>query len=291
MMKIVITGLILLFGRICFLQSSISSSVQGTWKGVLLKDGQKEKEALVFYLDLVIKDNEITGKTREELYDTDLFAVKKIKGKIDGKKINFNEFVIEAQKNSSKISWCTSDFSCSYSDSTGYLSGVFTSNSCKRLSGKIILYRSMEKFKDKEEKLLSHVWRDDLLNDIKMGRKAPEIREKEMNNFKFQSIYFDHDKTEIKAEFHAYLKEMIRVVNGHSDLRIQITGHTDNVGSDAYNIDLSKRRAKSIEDFFKLNGLELNKLKIDFKGETEPIDNNQTEEGKRKNRRVDFKFI
>jgi OOP family OmpA-OmpF porin len=290
-MKIVITGLIIFIAGICLSQKSVLNPIQGTWKGVLLKDAQKESEAIVFYLDLVIKDGEITGKTREELYDTDLFAVKRIKGKIDGNKFNFNEFVIETQKSSSKTTWCNSDFVCVYTDSTGYITGSFSSSNCKRLSGKIVLYRSLEKFKDKEEKLLSHVWRDDLLKDIKSGRKAPEIREKEMKNFKFQAIYFDHDKTEIKQEFHAYLKEMIRVVNGHSDLRIQITGHTDNVGSNSYNEDLSRRRAKSIEDFFKANGLELKKLKIDFKGESEPIDNNQTEEGKRKNRRVDFKFI
>ncbi len=290
-MKIFILGLIIFFAGICFSQNSNVNPIQGTWKGVLFKDGHKESEALVFYLDLVIKGLEITGRTREELYDTDLFAAKKIKGKIDGNKFNFSEFVIEAQKSSSKVSWCNSDFQCVYTDSTGYITGTFSSSTCKRLSGKIVLYRSLEKFRDKEEKLLSHVWRDDLLKDIKLGRKAPEIREKEMKNFKFQAIYFDHDKTEIKQEFHAYLKEMIRVVNGHSDLRIQITGHTDNVGSDVYNQDLSRRRAKSIEDFFKANGLELKKLKIDFKGESEPIDNNQTEEGKRKNRRVDFKFI
>jgi outer membrane protein OmpA-like peptidoglycan-associated protein len=265
--------------------------IQGVWKGVLLRDGFNEKDALVFYLDLKINTNEISGKTREEVYDTDNFAVKKIKGNFDDNKLNFTEFVIEAQKSNSKISWCNSDFKGEYNELTGYLSGVFISNSCKRLAGKFILYRDTTTFRYKEEKLISHVWRDVLLKDIKAGYNAPEIRKFERDNFKFYPIYFDHDKTEIKEEFHSYLLKMIRVVNGHSDLRIQITGHTDDVGSDIYNIDLSKRRAKSIEDFFKANGLELTKLKIDFKGETEPIDNNQTEEGKRKNRRVDFKFI
>jgi OmpA-OmpF porin, OOP family len=286
-MKFLVAIIFGLFSSILFCQNPLT----GLWKGVLLRDGFKEKESLVFYLDLKINEKEISGKTRQEVYDTDLFAVKKIKGNFSENKINLSEFVVEAQKSSSKVTWCNFDLSGEYNDSTGYLSGTYKSNSCKRTSGKFILYRTSEVFREKEEKLISHVWRDVLLKDLKAGYNAPEIRILERDNFKFTPIYFDHDKTEIKAEFHPYLLRMIRVVNGHSDLRIQITGHTDDVGSDIYNIDLSRRRAKSIEDFFKANGLELNKLKIDFKGETEPIDNNQTEEGKRKNRRVDFKFI
>ena len=84
---------------------------------------------------------------------------------------------------------------------------------------------------------------------------------------------------------------MARVVNGHSDLRIKIIGHTDADGSDIYNIDLSARRAKAIQEYFLKCGLESFKLVIDFKGEKMPIDNNQTSEGKQHNRRVDFQFI
>jgi outer membrane protein OmpA-like peptidoglycan-associated protein len=84
---------------------------------------------------------------------------------------------------------------------------------------------------------------------------------------------------------------MTRVVDGHTDLRIKVTGHTDNVGSDAYNIDLSKRRAQSLIDFFVAHGLSKDRIEIDFKGESDPIDNNSTPEGKQHNRRVDFVFI
>jgi outer membrane protein OmpA-like peptidoglycan-associated protein len=123
------------------------------------------------------------------------------------------------------------------------------------------------------------------------GRKAPEIQELERKNFQFQPIYFDHNKAEIKPEFYNYLAKMARVVNGHSDLRIKIIGHTDADGSDIYNIDLSARRAKAIQEYFLKCGLESFKLVIDFKGEKMPIDNNQTSEGKQHNRRVDFQFI
>jgi outer membrane protein OmpA-like peptidoglycan-associated protein len=81
------------------------------------------------------------------------------------------------------------------------------------------------------------------------------------------------------------------MVKSHSDLRILITGHTDSDGSDVYNIDLSKRRAAALEHFFESNGLQKSRVEIDFKGEKEPVDKNDTDSGKQKNRRVDFSFI
>jgi outer membrane protein OmpA-like peptidoglycan-associated protein len=84
---------------------------------------------------------------------------------------------------------------------------------------------------------------------------------------------------------------MARVVDGHSDLRIKVTSHTDGDGSDAYNIELSKKRAEAIVNHFVSLGLSKDRIVIDFKGEKEPIDNNNTPEGKQKNRRVDFSFI
>jgi outer membrane protein OmpA-like peptidoglycan-associated protein len=85
--------------------------------------------------------------------------------------------------------------------------------------------------------------------------------------------------------------KIIKITKSHSDLRIQVTGHTDSDGSNTYNKKLSKRRAESIIKFFTKRGLRRDRIVIDFKGESEPIETNQTKDGKRKNRRVDFTFI
>jgi OOP family OmpA-OmpF porin len=84
---------------------------------------------------------------------------------------------------------------------------------------------------------------------------------------------------------------MARVLDGIHDLRVEITGHTDAVGTDQYNIGLSERRAKAIKDYFKKQGIDPEKLEIDFKGKREPVESNKTKEGKQRNRRVHFKFI
>jgi outer membrane protein OmpA-like peptidoglycan-associated protein len=133
-------------------------------------------------------------------------------------------------------------------------------------------------------------WVNRFVSDYKMGYFAPEIREKERLAFVFQPIYFDYDRAEIKPEYEPYLKKIIRIVNGHTDLRIKVTGNTDADGSNDYNIELSKKRAQVLIDYFSKHGLSTDKIVIDFKGEDNPVDSNSTPEGKQKNRRVDIRF-
>jgi outer membrane protein OmpA-like peptidoglycan-associated protein len=266
-------------------------NLKGNWQGILLKDGKKSAESEIFYLSIEMNGTSINGKSREEYYRSTNYIIQKTKGSVEKNEIKITQFIVEKKKISSKISVCSIDLNLHYVDSTGYLEGTFISNSCRGNTGKIILYRSTVTFSDADPVLIDHSWRDRFLLDLSKGRKAPEIQELERKNFQFQPIYFDHDKAEIKPEFYNYLAKMARVVNGHSDLRIKIIGHTDADGSDIYNVDLSARRAKAIHEYFLKCGLESFKLVIDFKGEKMPIDNNQTNEGKQHNRRVDFQFI
>jgi outer membrane protein OmpA-like peptidoglycan-associated protein len=170
------------------------------------------------------------------------------------------------------------------------LEGTYESK-CPEEKGKIILYKSKFDFNDKPEPLQAHSWFDRFANDLKEGLSSPEQRLVELRNFKFDPIYFDYDKYEIKGEYQDYLRKMIKMVKSHSDLRIKITGHTDADGSDKYNEKLSQNRAKALIRFFEENGLEKSRVVIDFKGEKQPVDSNKTPEGKQKNRRVDFAFI
>jgi outer membrane protein OmpA-like peptidoglycan-associated protein len=277
---------------IVFFQEIATSQVnlKGLWQGVLLKDGAKESESMPFFIQFEDSDGAI-GRSREEVFNTEFYAVCRTKGSRVGNSVKFQQTVSEKQTRSTKVVWCMMSAEMEFIDSTGYLLGKFTSSSCKRHSGKIILFRSKAKFSDTDSGILSHSWRDIFLDDLKHKRKAPEIREMERKNFVFQPIYFDYDKAIVKPEFHTFLVKMIRVVNGHSDLRIKITGHTDADGSDAYNDQLSKQRAQALKDFFVQNGLAADRLVIDFKGEKAPIDSNNTPEGKQRNRRVDFEFI
>jgi outer membrane protein OmpA-like peptidoglycan-associated protein len=82
----------------------------------------------------------------------------------------------------------------------------------------------------------------------------------------------------------AYLKEK-------SNLKVEISGHTDNIGSDADNQLLSENRARAVVEYFVQNGISPERLTYKGYGSTKPIAGNQTDEGRAKNRRVEMKII
>ncbi len=287
MMRSILFILFLVTSRNYFAQTDFG----GVWQGIMVKDGFKNEQGTILYAIFAINSGIIEGKTRDEVYNTDQFAVKKIKGTVKKNTLQFNQIVTEKKKNNSKTNWCNIDARLTFNDSTGYLEGNYTSSDCKRNSGKIILYRSTAKFSATDESMLAHSWMKFFIEDLKKGYNAPTIRDVERKNFVFQPIYFDYDKAEIRAEYNDFLIKMARIVDGHTDLRIKVTGHTDADGSDAYNLELSQRRAQVLIDFFMSKGLSRDRIEIDFKGEKSPADSNSTPEGRQNNRRVDFSFI
>jgi OmpA-OmpF porin, OOP family len=267
-----------------------AQSLKGNWQGLLIRDGQTIDQATIIYFDFT-DNGDFIGKSREEVTGKDAFVVKKLKGTKQAKSVKLKQFVADKKKEASGVKWCNFEATLNFVDSTGYLEGKYTSTECRGYSGRIICYRSSMPMSMEPTVKEVQSWRPIFVEDIRKGRKAPEVRDIERKNFQFQPIYFDHDKAEIKTEFRPFLISLAKVVNGHSDLRIKVVGHTDADGSDAYNIDLSQRRAQAIIDFFVGLGLSRDRIQIEFKGETEPIGDNSTAEGKQLNRRVDFAFI
>ena len=79
--------------------------------------------------------------------------------------------------------------------------------------------------------------------------------------------------------------------DSNNTLKIQINGHTDNVGSDENNLILSSNRAKAVQDFLIKNGILASRLSYKGFGETKPIDSNETEWGRQNNRRTEFVML
>lgn len=106
-----------------------------------------------------------------------------------------------------------------------------------------------------------------------------------------QNIFFDVDKFDLKEKSIAELKKILRFLTDNPTVKVEISGHTDNVGSDAYNLQLSEKRARSVSNFLMANGVEASRLKTRGFGSGQPIAENSTEEGRQKNRRIEFKII
>lgn len=274
--------------------SALNSSAgipDGTWQGILVQSGRKMEEGTLLYARFSVSGNTISGKMREEIYDTENYAIKQFNGSLKNGTITLRQTVVERKTKNSRLKWCLLNIELKYDSIKGYLEGTFESSDCKRTMGKVILFRSTYNWADGDQNELSHIWFKPFIREYNEGLSAPEIRKIERDNFVFEPIYFDYDKSDIRPEHYAFLDRLVKVVKGHSDLRVRVTGHTDSDGSDAYNDTLSQKRARAIIDYFVAKGLSPDRLEFDFKGEKQPADTNNTPEGKQRNRRVDFSFI
>ena len=84
------------------------------------------------------------------------------------------------------------------------------------------------------------------------------------------------------------MEEAYKALVANPDVQVEISGHTDNVGSDAYNQELSLRRAQSVKNWLVQRGVAGNRMKTVGKGENEPVASNDTAEGRAENRRIEF---
>ena len=104
-----------------------------------------------------------------------------------------------------------------------------------------------------------------------------------------EGIFFDFDKSIIKPEGRPVLDEIVTVLNSNPSMRVDIQGHTDSVGSDAWNQGLSERRARAVMKYLVSAGITPERLTAKGFGEGSPATTNETKEGRALNRRVELK--
>lgn len=106
-----------------------------------------------------------------------------------------------------------------------------------------------------------------------------------------RNLLFDTNKTKIRNISTPSLEELYQLLVTNANMRIRITGHTDNVGTERYNKRLSEGRAKAVYDEMIKRGIDASRMEWEGKGSTEPIESNDTEEGRAENRRVEFTIL
>jgi outer membrane protein OmpA-like peptidoglycan-associated protein len=119
--------------------------------------------------------------------------------------------------------------------------------------------------------------RDIALQPIEVGSKIV------LNN-----IYFNTDSDSLLQGSKYELDRLIKIMNEHKGMVIEVSAHTDNVASKKYNIDLSSRRAQSVANYLIVQGVDKKRFLVKGYGESQPIADNKTEAGRQKNRRVEF---
>ncbi len=123
----------------------------------------------------------------------------------------------------------------------------------------------------------------ELVSIDKLREKGEAVR---INN-----IFFEFNKYELKPESYPELNRLAKFLQSNPEARVEILGHTDSIGTNAFNMRLSQKRAQVVVDYLIHCGCNENKLIARGYGESEPVTSNDTEEGRAMNRRVEFKLI
>jgi len=125
------------------------------------------------------------------------------------------------------------------------------------------------------------------------NKGCPEIKEavKKKLEFATKGIYFETNKAIIKPISYSKLNQIVKIVNDYPDYDVRLSGHTDNVGSDDYNLNLSQNRVDAVKAYLVNNGINANRISAIGYGKTMPVASNNSEVGKALNRRVEIELF
>ncbi|SMC75403.1 OmpA family protein [Moheibacter sediminis] len=129
------------------------------------------------------------------------------------------------------------------------------------------------------------------LSNIRLATSGEDVRSQILKDGKYSTnaILFNSGSSKLKSESDSSIKKIADILKENPDLRLKIIGHTDADGDQNANLRLSKERAESVKnELINIYGINSSKLQTDGKGESEPVAENSTSEGKAQNRRVEF---
>ena len=128
---------------------------------------------------------------------------------------------------------------------------------------------------------------------VKTNKGCPEIKaeEKKILDEAFKNLLFETNSDVIVESSYNSLNKLASLLINHPKYKIHLEGHTDNVGNDDANMDLSKRRSIAVKNYLIQKGVQEFRISTDGFGETRPVDTNDTDDGRHNNRRVEMNII
>jgi len=109
--------------------------------------------------------------------------------------------------------------------------------------------------------------------------------------YRLDNVHFDTDKASLRPDSYTQLNELLDYLKRHEEVKIEIAGHTDNVGSPPHNLKLSQDRATAIRNYLLAKGIKAIRLTVKGYGDTQPVADNNSEEGRQLNRRTEVRIL
>ncbi len=135
-----------------------------------------------------------------------------------------------------------------------------------------------------------HQGKQALIKNIRIAKGSKKLYDRIVADGKFvtRGILFDVNKATIKPESMGVINQIVKMMKAHEDLKLRVEGHTDSDGEKGFNQELSEKRAAAVKDVLVESGIASSRLKTKGHGESKPVNDNSTPEGKANNRRVEF---
>lgn len=283
---------ILLLACATLITSYISAqNVTGNWQGIMTHpaDTAGFTDNYAFWLNIEQEGDEIVGHSRVELANSKNFAVMNFKGAFKNNHLNIVEKSWEESymQDGMFINWCLKQMSLIYTweDSTESLRGIWTSKEEGCGPGEIYVHRSRKEFNKRTAQSHDYITFSQFKQKLRTGETVLNTK------VILPEVTFEAYKSALISEARPILRELKDVMNEYPKIKIDVLGHTGNLGSDQYNLTLSLARAKTVKDFLAKMGISESRLHFHGFGESRPVATNATEEGRRKNRRIEFEVF
>ncbi|MEM6767335.1 MAG: LamG-like jellyroll fold domain-containing protein [Bacteroidota bacterium] len=266
------------------------SEFLGTWQGVVIQPDNEMIQNYPFWITLTKTGGTgLSGFTRIEVAEDNAYGVSKAQAYLSGNSLNFEEIQVLRQKNYLGYKWCKKYGFFTYNKADQSLRGKWYADNCQ-VGGEIILYKTKTKFNYHDNRLSVPVPVDELVAKLEKAKHQAPNSSQQLTA-QLDPIVFELNQDNLTTPSQVYLKKaLLDILLSNPQVKLNIEGHTDNVGNDQYNLSLSVKRAKRIYEFFLRLGVPEKQLSYQGFGEANPIAPNDTSEGRKKNRRVEFKL-
>lgn len=274
--------LLIVSSLLCF-RFAIAQQLNGVWQGVLTQPTSKQALAssYSFWMQIDIKENnQIDGFARIELPLTQNFVVWSIQGSIKGSNLLINDIhIVSEYIENDSLEWCKKSFVLTYNKATHMMQGKWKGDDCG--IGNIEQLKSNLPFNFEKPKIKKVV----TLNEMKTSTNLDDSK------IIFQHIQFNTGSAKLLPQSIATLNEVVDFMKKNRDIKIKITGHTDNRGNINGHFILSVQRAESVSQYFIKNGIQKERIITEGYGSSKPLVPNDSEMNMQKNRRIEFEII
>ena len=278
----------------CLILASFGAKAQnvtGNWQGIMTHphDTAGFQDNYAFWLNVEQEGDTITGLSRVEMGNSKNFSVMHFKGVFKNKTLSIVEAAWEESymQEGMFINWCLKRMSLIYTfeDSTEALRGIWTSSEDGCGPGEIIVHRSIKEFNKRTARQNEYISFSELKSRLK--------NEESVLNLKviLPSVTFEAYKAKLIVDARPILRELKELMDENPNIKINILGHTGNLGQDQYNLTLSFQRAKTVKDYLAKMGISESRLHFNGFGESRPVATNSSEDGRRQNRRIEFEVF